>query len=204
MATTLRMAALVSLLACGSCLVVAPMSARIRAVKPATMPHLATFSHHAQSPMAVRAEVQMQMGQLPRGAGPGGFDPRELIGPAVFAFLLGTGALGWIFNLFSGFFLFILVVPLVAGPVFNWWLSNNLLEGTCATASHIGLWCTRVTNAVLTVAGAPIARRRCRSSRGSRGNASNAARRCRATYRTACSSAVAPPRARQGWWTSTA
>ena len=75
----------------------------------------------------------MQMQQLPRG-GPN-FDPRDLIGPAVFAFLLGTGTLGFIFNLFSGFFLFILVVPVVAAPIFNWWLSNNLLEGTCPTCA---------------------------------------------------------------------
>ena len=70
----------------------------------------------------------MQMGQLPRG-GPG-FDPGDLVGPAVFAFLLGSGLLGFFFNLFSGFFLFVITVPLIAGPIFNWWLNNNLLEGT--------------------------------------------------------------------------
>jgi len=40
----------------------------------------------------------MQYGapQLPRG-GPG-FDPSSLVGPAVFAFLVFSGTLGWVFK----------------------------------------------------------------------------------------------------------
>jgi len=77
----------------------------------------------------------MQYGapQLPRG-GPG-FDPSSLVGPAVFAFLVFSGTLGWVFNLFGGFFLLIFLLPIVVTPVFNWWLSNNLLEGTCPNCS---------------------------------------------------------------------
>ena len=61
------------------------------------------------------------------GFGGGGFDPRSLVGPVVFASLIASGALGWIFN----GILFLTLLPLVAGPVVQWYLSNNLLEGTC-------------------------------------------------------------------------
>jgi len=75
----------------------------------------------------------MQMGQLPRG-GPS-FDPGSLVGPAIFAALLFSGTLGTLFNILNGFLLLLFVVPLVAGPIFNWWISNNLLEGTCPNCS---------------------------------------------------------------------
>mmetsp|Transcript_5122 Transcript_5122/g.11359 ORF Transcript_5122/g.11359 Transcript_5122/m.11359 type:complete len:215 (+) Transcript_5122:291-935(+) len=76
-----------------------------------------------------RAELSMQMNQLPRG-GPG-FDLKGLVWPAVFVFLLTTGTLGFVFNFLNGIFLFLFVAPLIATPIFNWWLSHNLLEGTC-------------------------------------------------------------------------
>lgn len=91
------------------------------------MPCLAHHRAHRATSLG-RAEPVMQFNQLPRG-GPG-FDPRSLIFPAVLLVLLATGTLGFVFNLLNGFFLFLFVAPLIAGPLFNWWLSNNLLEGT--------------------------------------------------------------------------
>ena len=57
----------------------------------------------------------------------GGFDPRELVGPIIFISLIASGALGWLFN----GLLFLSLIPLVAGPLFSWYLQNNLLEGNC-------------------------------------------------------------------------
>ena len=45
--------------------------------------------------------VHMQQFNLPRGGG--GFEASSLIGPAVFAGLFFSGALGWIFNFVIGF-----------------------------------------------------------------------------------------------------
>ena len=67
--------------------------------------------------------------QLPPARG--GFDVRSLLGPAVFAALFFSGGLEFLFKLFNGLFLLVFVLPLVATPIFNWYLSNNLLEGTC-------------------------------------------------------------------------
>jgi hypothetical protein len=76
-------------------------------------------------PMPRSADAEMRLG----GGGFGGdFDPRELIPPLVFGALLASGILGW---LFQGLFIFLFVVPLVAAPLINWWVSSNLLEGTC-------------------------------------------------------------------------
>jgi hypothetical protein len=94
-----------------------------------------TITHARCSPVAQplrpRAAVHM-IGNLPPGGG-GQFDPKSLVGPAVLIFLIASGALGWIFNFLNGFFLLLFVVPLVATPIANWWLSNNLLDGTCPT-----------------------------------------------------------------------
>ena len=65
-------------------------------------------------------------GPPPLGGG-GGFNPRSLIGPVVFASLIASGALGWIFN----GILFLTLIPLVAGPLFSWYVQSNLLEGAC-------------------------------------------------------------------------
>lgn len=59
--------------------------------------------------------------------GGGGFNPRELVGPIIFASLIASGALGWLFN----GLLFLSLVPLVVGPIFSWYIQNNLMEGTC-------------------------------------------------------------------------
>ena len=58
----------------------------------------------------------------------GGFDFRSLVPPLIFGALLASGVLSGIFYAFV--FLFV-VVPLVAVPAFQWYVSNNLLEGTC-------------------------------------------------------------------------
>ena len=83
----------------------------------------------ARAPAVV---ARMGGGGFPRGPGGGGFggggfDPRDLIGPVVFASLIASGALGWIFN----GILFLSLLPLVAGPIFSWYIQNNLLEGSC-------------------------------------------------------------------------
>ena len=62
------------------------------------------------------------------GGGGGGFDFRSLVPPLIFGALLASGVLSGIFYAFV--FLFV-VVPLVAVPAFQWYVSNNLLEGTC-------------------------------------------------------------------------
>jgi hypothetical protein len=69
-------------------------------------------------------------GGFNRGGG-GGFDPSSLIGPAILALLIGSGAFWSILQFVNGIFLLILLVPLVAGPLFNWFLASNLLEGAC-------------------------------------------------------------------------
>lgn len=61
------------------------------------------------------------------GGGGGGFDPRDLLGPVIFAALLFSGVLGWLFN----GLLFLTLLPLIAVPLFQWYVSANLVEGTC-------------------------------------------------------------------------
>ena len=80
----------------------------------------------AKTPVAVYGGGGFNSG--PPGLPPrGGFDPRELVGPIIFISLIASGALGWLFN----GLLFLSLIPLVAGPLFSWYLQNNLLEGNC-------------------------------------------------------------------------
>lgn len=74
------------------------------------------------------SQIQMSFGGpgLPRGGGPG-FNPQSLVGPILFASLIASGALGWIFN----GLLFLSLVPLVAGPLVSWYIQSNLVEGLC-------------------------------------------------------------------------
>jgi len=80
------------------------------------------------------APVRMQQYRLGPGGGPG-FNFDGLLGPAIFLGLFFSGALGWLFNFFIGLQLLIIVIPVVAVPLFQWWISSNLLEGTCPTCS---------------------------------------------------------------------
>ena len=68
------------------------------------------------------------------GGGPG-FDPSSLIGPAIFAGLFFSGALGWIFNFVIGIQLLLFLLPVVGVPLFQWYVKQNLLEGRCPTCS---------------------------------------------------------------------
>ena len=148
--------------------------------------NVATAPQHATdyaTPAARTAPLHMQQFNLPRG---GGFEPSSLIGPAVFAGLFFSGALGWIFNFVIGFQaplhlctsaplplcsvhlrlcdsallrictasarhaylhpahpapfpraqLLLLLIPVVGVPLFQWYIKNNLLEGTCPTCSQ--------------------------------------------------------------------
>jgi len=67
--------------------------------------------------------------------GPPGLPPPKpefpwgsLVPPLVISVLFASGAAWWLFN---GLFLVLFVVPLVVVPIFQWYLSNNLVEGTC-------------------------------------------------------------------------
>uniref|UniRef100_A0A7S0IIB3 Uncharacterized protein n=1 Tax=Calcidiscus leptoporus TaxID=127549 RepID=A0A7S0IIB3_9EUKA len=64
---------------------------------------------------------------------PSSFELSSLVAPAVFAALFFSGALGWLLNIILGLQLLIFVLPVVAVPLFQWWLSANLLEGACPT-----------------------------------------------------------------------
>lgn len=79
---------------------------------------------------SVRRSDAVRMQQGGRG-GSGGFDPQSLVGPAVLIALIGTGTLGWLFNLLNGFFLLLFIVPLVAGPAVSWFIEANAVEGAC-------------------------------------------------------------------------
>ena len=74
---------------------------------------------------------------LPRHAAPRAQLPRlpaavePLVGPLVFFLLLSSGALGVLFNVANVIFLVIFLVPLIGGPIFQWYINQNLLEGTC-------------------------------------------------------------------------
>ena len=63
--------------------------------------------------------------------GPGGGFPRGLVGPAIFFALLSTGTLGFAFNLVNGIFLALFLIPLVGGPIAQWYIEQNQVEGTC-------------------------------------------------------------------------
>ena len=81
-----------------------------------------------QSHVAPRASSPaLRLGGGGFGGGGGGFDPRSLVGPVVFASLLASGALGWLFN----GILFLTLLPLIAGPIFSWYIQANLVEGSC-------------------------------------------------------------------------
>ena len=60
--------------------------------------------------------------------GGGGFDPRGLVTPIVLVLLVTSGAAAWIFN---GLFVLLFVVPLVVGPLLSWYISSNLVDGSC-------------------------------------------------------------------------
>lgn len=94
--------------------------------------------NHGQLPVLPRVAVRPWRARIATVRTPqpamryiGPNDPRGLIGPGIFLFLLLTGGLGWVFNLLNGIFLFVFVAPFVVGPIFNWYLTNNLLEGAC-------------------------------------------------------------------------
>ena len=69
---------------------------RHRSSAAAPLPHFT--GHLCSAPAARMPPVHMQQFNLPRG----GFDPNSLIGPAIFAGLFFSGALGWIFNFVIG------------------------------------------------------------------------------------------------------
>ena len=105
----------------------------------------------------------MKANRLPRG-GPPNFDPSTLIGPAILAALIASGALWNILSFINGVFLLIFLLPLVGGPIFNWYLKNNLLEGTCpdcgfpqqilkGTSQHQCLNCGSIMSSELGVSG---------------------------------------------------
>ena len=78
---------------------------RHRSSAAAPLPH--SPGHLCRSAPAARVPpVHMQQFNLPRGGG--GFDPSILIGPAIFAGLFFSGALGWIFNFVIGVQAFVL------------------------------------------------------------------------------------------------
>jgi hypothetical protein len=69
----------------------------------------------------------LAMRQIGPGGFGGGFRPGDLVLPVIFVSLVASGALGWIFN----GLLFLSLIPLIGGPLFSWYISNNLLEGSC-------------------------------------------------------------------------
>ena len=75
------------------------------------------------------------MQQYRLGGGGPNFNIDGLVGPAIFLALFFSGTLGWLFNLSIGFLLLIIVIPVVAVPLFQWYVSQNLLEGTCPTCA---------------------------------------------------------------------
>ena len=79
------------------------------------------------SPLTPLQRVEAAPVMRINGSGGGNFDPRSLVGPVIFASLIASGALGWLFN----GLLFLSVLPLVVGPLFSWYLENNLMEGNC-------------------------------------------------------------------------
>ena len=78
------------------------------------------------------SEVTMRLGGggFNRGGG-GGFNPSSLVFPAVVLFLIGSGAFWNVIQFINGFFLFLILVPLIGGQLINLYLSSNLIEGAC-------------------------------------------------------------------------
>ena len=60
--------------------------------------------------------------------GGGDFDVRSLAPPLLLFVLFASGAAWWLFN---GFFLLVFVLPALVVPLVQWYVSNNLLEGSC-------------------------------------------------------------------------
>ena len=104
----------------------APLSPQLPLVsplgKPATQFHVAPRA----SPEPRSGEPVLRLGGGGFGGG-GGFNPRDLVGPVIFASLIASGALGWLFN----GILFLTLLPLIAGPIFSWYVQANLVEGAC-------------------------------------------------------------------------
>lgn len=101
----------------------------------ATCRRVSTSPLNAPAPLAQteRTTGVLMQNRLPGGGGFGGFQLESLIGPALLGALFFSGALGWLFNLVVGLQLLLLAIPVVAVPLFQWWLSSNLLEGACPT-----------------------------------------------------------------------
>eukprot|EP00322_Chrysochromulina_rotalis_P020518 CAMPEP_0115852528 /NCGR_PEP_ID=MMETSP0287-20121206/13044_1 /TAXON_ID=412157 /ORGANISM="Chrysochromulina rotalis, Strain UIO044" /LENGTH=187 /DNA_ID=CAMNT_0003306595 /DNA_START=9 /DNA_END=572 /DNA_ORIENTATION=+ len=106
---------------------------QISAVPPRarTVPSLACARVSLREPLAPQLQARSVHPHMrfngPPGLGSGGIDWRSLAPPVIIGFLFASGAVWW---LFQGFFL-LLLVPIVIGPIVQWYLSNNLVEGTC-------------------------------------------------------------------------
>ena len=88
----------------------------------AALPPLAPRWRSPPSPR--HAPPRAQLPRLPAAVEP-------LVGPLVFFLLLSSGALGLLFQAANVIFLVIFLVPLIGGPIFQWYINQNLLEGTC-------------------------------------------------------------------------
>ena len=96
-------------------------------VRPAL--HSTSFAVRSASSAAAARAPCPAMRQL--GGGGPGFNPNSLVGPIIFASLVASGALGWLFN----GILFISLIPLFLGPLVSWYLESNLISGTCPECS---------------------------------------------------------------------
>ncbi len=125
--------------------------------------------HAAAAAAAVSRAPRVAMDfRLPRG-GPPGFDPSSLVALLVLAALVASGAIWSIVSFVNGLFLVLFLVPLVGGPLLNFYLNNNLLEGTCPDcgypqqllkgSSHQCLNCGAVMSSELTESGVFIRER---------------------------------------------
>jgi len=106
--------------------------AGIAALMPAPARSIPSRPTVAPAPRFLYPSVRFLPRQVPvklyvGGGGGGGFDPRSLITPLVLGALIASGALGWLFN----GLLFLALVPLIVGPLVSWYISSNLLEGSC-------------------------------------------------------------------------
>jgi len=63
--------------------------------------------------------------------GNGGFDLGQLVPAVLLIALFASGAWVWVFAAINGLVLFTLAIALLAPPALEWWLSRNLVEGTC-------------------------------------------------------------------------
>ena len=110
-------------------------------LSPAVRPSSTLLQRHARvsPPCAALPPLvpRWRSPPLPRHAAPRAQLPRlpaavePLVGPLVFFLLLSSGALGVLFNVANVIFLVIFLVPLIGGPIFQWYINQNLLEGTC-------------------------------------------------------------------------